>query len=269
MDERAKVEAEIARVIAELAEVKKQSDAYKLAGNGTFGKLGSKWSIFYAPTEMIQVTITGQLALLMLIEMLELSGISVVSANTDGIITRCPRNMTWLRDDIISWWESVTGFSMEHAEYSAVYSRDVNSYIAIKPDGEVKLKGEFSPPEPGASGWPNPTGQICVDAIVAHLTNGTPLADTIHACTDVRRFVHVRAVKGGGVWRGEPLGKVVRWYYSNSGEADCITYLSNGNKVATSDGCRPMMELTDRIPSDLDYARYVSDAENYRSLFQN
>ncbi len=265
--ERAQIERRILELDAEIAAQKLLADSGKVNLNGTFGKLGSKWSIFYAPTEMIQVTITGQLALLMLIEMLELSGIPVMSANTDGIITHCPRSMTWLRDDIIAWWESVTGFSMEHAEYSAVYSRDVNSYIAVKPDGEVKLKGEFAPPEPGASGWPNPTGQICVDAIVAYLTNGTPLADTIHACTDVRRFVHVRAVKGGGVWRGEPLGKVVRWYYSNSDEADCITYLSNGNKVATSDGCRPMMELTDHIPSDLDYDRYVSDAESYGRSF--
>lgn len=63
---------------------------FKIVLNGTFGKLGSKYSFLYSPNLMIQVTITGQLALLMLIEALEAAGISVVSANTDGIVSRCP-----------------------------------------------------------------------------------------------------------------------------------------------------------------------------------
>jgi len=60
--------------------IKKTANTLKTLLNGSFGKLGSRYSIFYAPTEMLQVTITGQLALLMLIEMMELCGIPVVSA---------------------------------------------------------------------------------------------------------------------------------------------------------------------------------------------
>lgn len=186
------------------ARAKKQANSRKTLGNGTFGKLGSMWSIFYAPAEMIQVTVTGQLALLMLIEMLELAGVSVVSANTDGIVTHCPRGSEWIRDACLAWWEATTGFELEHAEYRMLASRDVNSYIAIRDDGEVKLKGEYAPPEPGPSGWPNPSGQVCVDAVVAWLKyNGTltaraHLRQTIEACHDVRRFVYVYAVRGGG-----------------------------------------------------------------------
>lgn len=180
------------------ARAKKQANSRKTLGNGTFGKLGSMWSIFYAPAEMIQVTVTGQLGLLMLIETLERSGVPVVSANTDGIVTHCPRGREWIRDACIAWWEATTGFEMEHAEYRMLASRDVNSYIAIKDDGEIKLKGEYAPPEPGPSGWPNPSGQICVDAVVALLRDGTPLRQTIEACQDVRRFVYVYAVRGGG-----------------------------------------------------------------------
>ena len=54
--------------------------------NGTFGKTGSPYSVLFAPEMMIQTTITGQLALLMLIEHLETASISVISANTDGIV---------------------------------------------------------------------------------------------------------------------------------------------------------------------------------------
>ncbi len=50
------------------------------------------------------------------------------------------------------------------------------------------------------------------------------------------------------------LGKTVRWYYSQKGKA--IYYKKSGNKVPKSDGCKPMMELSKKIPKDLDYAKY-------------
>ena len=245
---------------AKAAGDKKTANSLKTLNNGTFGKLGSKWSIFYAPTEMIQVTVTGQLALLMLIERLELSGLPVISANTDGIVVYCRRDRRWIYEECIRWWEELTTFVMETTEFKLLASRDVNSYVGITADGGVKTKGAFAPPEPGASGWPNPTTQVCVDAVVAFLKNRTPLSATILACTDVRQFVSVRNVKGGGEWGGGYLGKVVRWYYSSGADADPITYSSNGNKVAKTDGCRPLMELPDALPSDIDYMWYIAEA---------
>src|SRR5665648_505827 len=64
------------------------ANALKITINGSFGKLGSKYSNLYAPDLLIQVTLTGQLALLMLIEMIEGIGISIVSGNTDGIVIK-------------------------------------------------------------------------------------------------------------------------------------------------------------------------------------
>ena len=78
---------------------------------------------------------------------------------------------------------------MEMTDFNLVAAQGVNSYVALTTDNELKLKGEFAPPEPGASGWPNPTGQVCVDAVVAYLRDGVPLATTVYACTDVRQFV--------------------------------------------------------------------------------
>jgi hypothetical protein len=248
------------RLVAKRAGDKKKANSLKTVLNGTFGKLGSKWSIFYAPSEFIQVTITGQLALLMLIEMLEMNGIRVVSANTDGIVIVCHKNMLWLRDSIVKWWEGVTGFETEAANYRALCSRDINNYVAIKTDGEVKLKGAYARPVPVATSWPNPSGEVCIDAVVDFLAKGTPIPDTVRACRDVKKFVHIRRVKGGGIWNGEFLGKAVRWYYSNDATAATIYYKVNGNKVAGSDGCRPMMELVDELPTDIDYDRYIADA---------
>ena len=188
------------RLAAKAAGNKKDANSLKTLLNGTFGKLGSRYSIFYAPTEMIQVTLGGQLALLMLIEMLELSGIRVISANTDGIVLKTPKVLIPLRAQVIAWWESVTGFVTERTDYRLVASRDVNSYTAITTDGKAKTKGAFAPAEPGPSGWPNPTGQVSTDAAVAFLQHGKPIEQTIYECTDIRQFVHVRNVKGGGYY---------------------------------------------------------------------
>jgi hypothetical protein len=195
---------------------KTTADSLKITVNGTFGKTLSSFGYLSAPKLGIQTTITGQLSLLMLIEAFELNGLSVISANTDGVVVKTPRAMQWLRDSIIADWERRTGFETEEARYHAVYSRDVNNYIAVKYafdktsnqwtrniDG-VKLKGEYASPVPVGGSWPNPTGEICVIAVVDYLTKGIPLMTTIRACTDVRKFVYVRNVKGGGEWIDEP-----------------------------------------------------------------
>lgn len=277
---------------------KKTANTLKTYLNGIFGKLGSQYSIFYAPSEMIQVTITGQLALLMLIERLELCGVPVISANTDGLVVECPRDRRWLYDQCIAWWEGVTGFVMETSRFRVLASADVNSYVAIDDTGAVKSKGRYAAPDPGPSGWPNPTTQICVDAVVAYLRDGVPLAATILSCNDVRQFISVRKVTGGGYYaenhlprkatraemrqalgdtvtpdkqlrdvyaaalaRVSPpefLGKVVRWYYAKDCRGCIVT--NAGNKVAKTDGCRPMMELTAELPADLDYMWYMQEA---------
>ena len=63
------------------------NESLKIVINGSFGKLGSKYSALYSPDLMIAVTLTGQLSLLMLIEELENNDISVISSNTDGFVS--------------------------------------------------------------------------------------------------------------------------------------------------------------------------------------
>ena len=249
------------RMAAKAAGDVKNANSLKTLLNGTFGKLGNRYSIFYAPSELIQVTITGQLALLMLIERLEMCGMRVISGNTDGVIIKSRRDMEWLRDDCIRWWENATGFTTESTEYKLTAQRDVNSYVAITTDGKAKTKGAYAPPLPGASGWPNPTAQVCATAVVSYLKDGVPIHATIMQCKDIKEFVTIRNVKGGGVCAGEYLGKAVRWYYA-FGSKDFISYKTNGNKVAKTDGCRALMTLPDELPTDLDYGWYIREARS-------
>lgn len=251
--------------IKKIPERKIESNGRKIIVNSVFGKTGSKWSTLFAPDLLIQTTITGQLCLLMLIEAMELGGISVVSANTDGIVTRCRRDMLDYKKSIIKWWEGITKFETENAEYKALFSRDVNNYIAFKTDGSTKTKGAFKIAEVAADGslkpdlQKNPTGSICVEAVIAYLGAGVPIPDTIRACQDVRKFVHTRKVKGGGMKADQYLGKVVRWYYA-IGEYGAIHYAGSGNRVAKTLGARPLMELCVGLPADLDHEWYVREA---------
>jgi len=183
------------RITAKRSGDKVTADSLKITLNGTFGKLGSWYSVLYAPDLMLQVTITGQLALLMLIEALEHFGIPVVSANTDGIVIKCPKWKKVELDSCIAWWEGATKFETEETRYKALFSRDVNNYIALKEKGGSKAKGTFT----NAGLMKNPQHEICNDAVAEFLEHGTPIEQTIIRCDDVRKFVVVRQVKGGGV----------------------------------------------------------------------
>lgn len=188
------------RIAAKHAGNKVVSDSLKITINGSFGKLGSKYSVLYSPGLLIQTTITGQLSLLMLIERLEIRGIHVVSANTDGIVIKCSRSRYEEMEAIVAWWERDTGFETEETSYRALYSRDVNNYIAVKKDGSIKTKGAYA--RPGLQ--KNPTNEICIEALEQLLINNVPVHETIRSCKDIRKFVTVRTVKGGAVkvWDG-------------------------------------------------------------------
>ena len=245
------------RIKAKREKDKVTDAALKITINGSFGKFGSKWSVLYGPNLMVQTTVTGQLALLMLIERLENQGIRVVSANTDGIVIRCHRNRRELMLGIIADWERSTNFQTEETEYAALYSRDINNYIALKPDGAYKVKGAYADPNLQKT----PSNQICVKAVVDWLQFGMPIEDTIRRCTDIRQFVTVRQVTGGAVKGNRYLGKAVRWYYA-TGESGTINYKKNGNKVPRTDGAKPVMELPDRFPDDIDHHWYISEARS-------
>lgn len=287
--------SEIAALAVELALQQAIDGGLKISANGTFGSLGSPFSIIFAPHLMIAVTLTGQLALLMLIEWAERAGIEVVSANTDGVLFRCPCPMFAGLDkdrlrpsalaEITGRWERETQFSLEFVEYRAIYSQNVNSYIALKAKGGHKRKGPLANPwsshpddkNARAALMKNPQTTICSDAALAFVRDGTPIEQTVLACRDVRQFVTVIKVTKGATWRGEYLGKVVRYYYGHDGEPilEAAANPETGvfKKVPETDGCRPLMtfkpasdgDLPWAMPDDIDYARYFREARKILS----
>lgn len=248
-----------------LSETKRASwkviaDALKITINGSFGKLGNKYSVLYSPDLLTQVTMTGQLCLLMLVERAELIGITVCSANTDGVLFKCPVARKPELDALIAQWEKETGFLTEETQYRAIYARDVNNYIAVKPDGKTKVKGTYAEKGSALNSVlsKNPESLVCSDAAIALVAKGTPITETITKCKDIRRFVTVRTVKGGAVKDGTYLGKAVRWYYATEQSGEMV-YALSGNKVPRSDGAKPMLDLPAQFPADVDFAWYEKE----------
>lgn len=226
------------------------SKLYKIVLNGTFGHLGYKRSILYDLEKMIQTTITGQLCLLMLVDMLESSGFEIVSGNTDGLTIKGNINFKGKFNKIIKEWEDITGFNLEHTDYDKIFIRDVNNYIAIKSDGGVKTKGFL------ASGDLSRNAHLGVvkKAVCEYLLNGADIEEIVKH-SNKEDYVLTKKVKLGAKFRDEYLGKVVRWYYRTDGD-----YILNikGHKVADANGAYPIMNLSDDMVN-IDYERYKKE----------
>jgi DNA polymerase elongation subunit (family B) len=247
------------RIDAKRKGMKVEADALKITINGAFGKFGSKYSFLYSPGLLLQTTMTGQLALLMLIEQMYSLGIKTVSANTDGIVLFGPRALMRASEEVAWAWMLSTGYELENTEYRQLASRDVNNYFAIKTNGEIKGKGVFAAPSLGK----NPNHQIVYTAVVNKILNGASVEKTIRECADVCQFVTVRRVTGGATWGNVKIGKVVRHYYSvNVPKTESIVYTKNGNKVPDSQGSRPALVLPATFPADVDYDVYEVAANN-------
>jgi hypothetical protein len=274
------------------------SNMFKIVLNGSYGKLGSLYSFLYAPELLLTVTLTGQLYMLMLIERLNNAKVNVVSANTDGLEILYDNNRDKVKE-IVTQWEKETGMDMEYGSYKGLYSRDVNSYVAVY-DGYTKSKGYYAEPDISK----NPQYPIVTEAIRQHLLTGITLEKVIRDCTKLSDFCASKAVNGGALWSPETypntdeyeayllkvpfkqnkalekrnenyqkefvlmdkakwfIGKTVRFYFSTEGKP--LYNAKLGGKVPlTSDynGCKPMMELTDKLPTDLDYEAYIDIAK--------
>ena len=85
----------------------------KIVINSIYGKFGFEQGPLYDRLATLQVTVNGQLMLLMLCEELELNNIQIISANTDGLMVKVYEDKKDDFDRIINWWQTTTGMSMD------------------------------------------------------------------------------------------------------------------------------------------------------------
>lgn len=293
------------RIAAKRAGDKAVANALKIVLNGTYGKLGSIFSAFYSPDLMLAVCLIGQLNLLCVIHELEkIDGVKVESANTDGIMVSYSPSV---REQVLAVFEAnsaLTNFEYEETPYKRVAMANVNNYLAVTTDGKVKAKGLYAsinPKENPLFLMKNPTMQVCSDAVAKYLTHGVDVEEYIRSQTDMRYFVTIREVQGGGIqyereewfddweeiadrqwirpgWNKKPVERKSRpkpillgvggrpfgrvaRWYMSCLEQPPICNVVTGNRVAKSEGAKICMNLPDKLPPDLDYNWYINEAK--------
>ncbi|MBP8707695.1 MAG: hypothetical protein KBH94_03095 [Caldisericia bacterium] len=202
---------------------KVKSEALKITINSLFGKLGSDVFWLYDPKKMLSTTITGQLGLLMLVEKLYNAGISVISANTDGIVCKIDRSLLEEYKKVTDAWAKLTNLSLEFTPYSLYVRRDVNSYVAVKQNGGgIKEKGIFISDIDLKKSYRMP---IVAKALKNYFINKIPVMETLESSTDIMDFCISQKTGANFVMELhttegiQELQKTNRFYISNSGGA--------------------------------------------------
>lgn len=126
-----------------------EANSMKLAGNGAYGKSNDEFSVLFDPQYTMTVTINGQLLLSMLAEwLMVVPTLKFIQINTDGITYYIHEDYVEQAKEIEKRWEQFTCLVLEDAEYTRMWIRDVNNYVAESPDGSLKQKGAYWHPDP-------------------------------------------------------------------------------------------------------------------------
>lgn len=200
----------------------------KLALNGGgFGKTNDPSNWQYDPFVHFSCTIGNQFEMLMLIESLELAGIGVVSANTDGIVCYLAQEKEQEYYRICQEWEKIVGNSeigkLEFTYYDKLIQTSVNDYLAVKSNGEIKKKGDFAT---SSELHKNKSRRIIPIALEAYFVSNTPVSSTISGHDNLFDFCiglkaskdfHYQSINPRNGER-EDYHRVIRYYMSPGGK---------------------------------------------------
>jgi hypothetical protein len=184
--------------------------------------MGSMDSWMYDKQVQVSVCLTGQFALLMLIEAMELAGIHVFMFNTDGITLKLPKTKLEEFEAICKEWEKTTSFILERKDYSKMMFSTVNDYIAFTKDGEIKKKGDFIT---DFELWKNKSCRVVPLALEAYFKDGVSPDTFIKSHQNILDFcimsratgeLHLELQDSKG--NTNKLNKLVRYYYSTNSD---------------------------------------------------
>lgn len=158
-------------------------NGYKLPLNTKYGAMGAEFNKLFDPRMRLMVCITGQLAMVDLLEKIEPHG-EILQSNTDAhyYIPNSPEDEKIILEKEKDWMER-TGFTLDHDPFNALYQPNVNNYIAVDAKGKVKIKGAV-----GLTGGMKKSKVIVSNAFINYVINGKDFCDYIDECDDIRSF---------------------------------------------------------------------------------
>lgn len=195
----------------------------KIVINSIYGKLGYDRGDICDKLAVLNVTINGQLLILMLCEELELNGIEVMSANTDGIVVKLYKNKLDIFNNISNHWKEITKFDADAEIYKAYINRDINNYLIEETNGKISAKGALDPlmyANNLSKGYDMP---IVAYAVSKYFLENKPIMDTLYEATNILDFCktqnigrqfHVEYVEGENT---KNMQRQIRYYCAMKG----------------------------------------------------
>lgn len=176
--------------------------AGKLVLNVTYGAMGNKYLELYDDYMRSKVCRVGQMILIALGNNLftNIPGIKIIQNNTDGILVYVKRSEIDKVNNIVDELQRITKFVFEVEDDSKLWQLNVNNYVAVHPDGEVKNKGGAFVTtiyQPGTNRL-RPLSNFCIaKAQIDWFTKGTNPVKHLLSNTTVEDFCLV-CTKGPG-----------------------------------------------------------------------
>ena len=194
---------------------KEEQAPLKLVLNSTYGAAKDKFNALLDPRNANLVCLFGQLFLLDLIEHLE-NDSEIIQSNTDGILIKVNPKKFEKIDDIAYEWEKRTGLNLTFDQYKEVFQKDVNNYLLVDLDNEVKAKGAYVK-ELNSLDYDLP---IINKALRNYMIDKTPVEETILSCNKLYEFQMVTKISSKydyALWGSKKLKeRVIRSFASTN-----------------------------------------------------
>ena len=250
------------------------AEALKIVINAIYGKFGFEMFFLFDRFAQMQVTINGQLMVMMVVEALELDGIHVVSANTDGIIVKLPKDKEEDFKRITDDWCAQNKLSADSERYKLFVTRDINNYFDIQSNDKVEYKGGLDPKQylkDLKKGYDMP---VVAKAVFEYFAHGVSVMETLRNHKDILDFCKTQNVgkQFEVVYQKVEHGKVidvhsqrhVRFYVSTKGVIIMKENVNSNQRSVLASG-KPVIILNKLDDKDIslrniDYKYYYEEA---------
>lgn len=245
-----------------------QNAMLKLALNGVYGDSNNRFSPFYDPAMTMSITLNGQLLLCYLVDKLitNLHNISIIQANTDGITVRIHRSEIEDFKFIVNAWETTTKLKMEYVEYSRMFIRDVNNYIAETVDGKRKFKGAYA----YNLSWHQDHSAMVVPKVVEKvLCDGANIRETVTNWPEILDFAcKIKVPKSSHLTcGGQKIQNTTRYIVTKTG-GNLVKWMPplKGKTEWRQMGVESGWNVTvcnnlDDLPDNIDFEYYINEVE--------
>nr|DAG90343.1 MAG TPA: DNA polymerase [Crassvirales sp.] len=250
------------------------AEALKIVINAIYGKYGYENFWLYDRLAQMRVTINGQLMTMTLCESLELAGIHVVSANTDGIVIKLPYDKVDVYNQICKEWNETNKMSADDEHYKMLISLNVNNYFDIQSNDKIEYKGALDPKQyikDLKKGYDMP---VVATAVFEYFAHGKSVMETLRNHKDILDFCKTQNVgrQFEVVYQKVVDGKIVdvhsqrhvRFYVSTKGVVIMKEHVSTGARSVLASG-KPVQILNllddkDISERNINYAYYYEEA---------